>query len=106
MAPARAHQNEQWAFLAPLWGNSRSRLTAKAAGATLSWTNQDHRAARAQRPGCPKTSAARLRCDNYSPPVNFGYAPRESSPRFEAAPTRPTVSATVKWYNPEKGFGF
>ena len=44
--------------------------------------------------------------DNYSPPANFGYAPRESSPRFEAAPTGPPVSATVKWYNPEKGFGF
>ena len=44
--------------------------------------------------------------DNYSPPANFGYAPRESSPRFEAAPTGSPVSATVKWYNPEKGFGF
>ena len=44
--------------------------------------------------------------DNYSPPANFGYAPRESNPRFEAAPTGPPVSATVKWYNPEKGFGF
>jgi len=43
--------------------------------------------------------------DNYSPPASFGYA-RESSPRFEAAPTGPPVSATVKWYNPEKGFGF
>ena len=43
--------------------------------------------------------------DNYSPPANLGYA-RESSPRFEAAPTGPSVSATVKWYNPEKGFGF
>ena len=30
----------------------------------------------------------------------------ESSPRFEAAPTGPPVQATVKWYNPEKGFGF
>ena len=44
--------------------------------------------------------------DNYSPPANFGYAARESSPRFEAAPSGPPVSATVKWYNPEKGFGF
>ena len=43
--------------------------------------------------------------DNYSPPANLGYAP-ESSPRFEAAPTGPPVSATVKWYNSEKGFGF
>ena len=44
--------------------------------------------------------------DNYAPPANFGYAARESSPRFETAPTSPPVSATVKWYNPEKGFGF
>jgi cold shock protein len=44
--------------------------------------------------------------DNYSPPATSGYGPRESSPRFEAAPTGPPVSATVKWYNPEKGFGF
>jgi cold shock protein len=44
--------------------------------------------------------------DNYSPPANFGYAPRASSPRFEPAATGPTVSATVKWYNPDKGFGF
>ena len=44
--------------------------------------------------------------DNYSPPANSGYGPRENSPRFEEAPTGPPVSATVKWYNPEKGFGF
>ena len=44
--------------------------------------------------------------DNYSPPANLGYAARESSPRFGAAPTGAPVSATVKWYNPEKGFGF
>ena len=44
--------------------------------------------------------------DNYSPPANSGYGPRESSPRIEEAPTGPPVSATVKWYNPEKGFGF
>ena len=44
--------------------------------------------------------------ETYSPPSNFGHAPRESSPRFEASPTGPPVSATVKWYNPEKGFGF
>src|ERR1700738_3670980 len=44
--------------------------------------------------------------DNYSPPANIGYAPRESSPRIDAAPAGATVSATVKWYNPEKGFGF
>ncbi len=44
--------------------------------------------------------------DDYSPPRNFAYAPRGSNPRFEAAATGPTVRATVKWYNPEKGFGF
>jgi cold shock CspA family protein len=44
--------------------------------------------------------------DNYSPPDRFGSAPRESAPRFEASPAGPTVQATVKWYNPEKGFGF
>jgi len=44
--------------------------------------------------------------DNYSPRANFGYAARESSPRFEAVPSGPPVLVTVKWYNPEKGFGF
>jgi CspA family cold shock protein len=45
--------------------------------------------------------------DNYAAPANTGYAPRQSSsPRFEAASTDPPVTATVKWYNPEKGFGF
>ena len=44
--------------------------------------------------------------DNDSPPHDFGSAPRASGPRFEAAPTGPPVQATVKWYNPEKGFGF
>ena len=44
--------------------------------------------------------------DNYVPPPNFGYAPRESRSRFEPAPAGAPVSATVKWYNPEKGFGF
>lgn len=44
--------------------------------------------------------------DNYSPPANFGYAPRASGRRFEPAATGPAVSATVKWYNPDKGFGF
>jgi cold shock CspA family protein len=44
--------------------------------------------------------------DNYSPRANFGYASRESSPRFEPAPAGPLVSATVKWYGSEKGFGF
>jgi len=33
-------------------------------------------------------------------------ASRESGARFEASPAGPAVQATVKWYNPEKGFGF
>jgi cold shock protein len=44
--------------------------------------------------------------DNYSPPSNFGAAPREGGPRFEASPGGPPVRGTVKWYNPDKGFGF
>jgi CspA family cold shock protein len=44
--------------------------------------------------------------DNDSPPDRFGSAPRESGPRFEASPAGPAVQATVKWYNPDKGFGF
>ena len=44
--------------------------------------------------------------DNYLPPANFGYAPSASRSRFEPAATSPAVSATVKWYNPDKGFGF
>ncbi len=43
--------------------------------------------------------------DDYQPPSrNFGYAaPR--GPQFDS-PSGPPVQATVKWYNPEKGFGF
>jgi CspA family cold shock protein len=43
--------------------------------------------------------------DDYQPPShNFGYAaPR--GPQFDS-PSGPTVKATVKWYNPDKGFGF
>jgi len=44
--------------------------------------------------------------DNYSPSGRFGFASRDSGPRFEAPPAGPPVQATVKWYNPEKGFGF
>jgi CspA family cold shock protein len=44
--------------------------------------------------------------DNYSPPSDFRHTPRESSARFEVSPTGPSVRATVKWYNPDKGFGF
>jgi cold shock protein len=44
--------------------------------------------------------------DNFSPADRFGLATRESGPRFEASPAGPAVQATVKWYNPDKGFGF
>jgi CspA family cold shock protein len=43
--------------------------------------------------------------DNYEPPTrNFGYAPPRG-PQFDS-PSGPSVRATVKWYNPDKGFGF
>jgi CspA family cold shock protein len=43
--------------------------------------------------------------DNYEPPRrNFGYAPPRG-PQFDS-PSGPSVQATVKWYNPDKGFGF
>ena len=45
--------------------------------------------------------------DNYQAPSrDFGSsASRSSAPRFET-PSGPPVRAIVKWYNPEKGFGF
>jgi cold shock protein len=44
--------------------------------------------------------------DNYEPLTpNFGFAPRPSAPRFDAT-SSPRVRAIVKWYNPDKGFGF
>jgi CspA family cold shock protein len=44
--------------------------------------------------------------DNYEPLTpNFGFAPRSSAPRFDT-PSSPPVRAIVKWYNPDKGFGF
>jgi CspA family cold shock protein len=43
--------------------------------------------------------------DDYQPPSrNFGYAPPHG-PQFDS-PSGPPVRATVKWYNPDKGFGF
>ena len=43
--------------------------------------------------------------DNFAPPKRtFGFSP-PSGPQFEA-PSGPSVRATVKWYNPDKGFGF
>jgi cold shock protein len=41
----------------------------------------------------------------YSQPRTFGTRPRFSQPRFEA-PSGPPVSGVVKWFSPEKGFGF
>ena len=44
--------------------------------------------------------------DTYDPPPRaFGTRPRFSRTAFEA-PTGPPVRAVVKWFNPEKGFGF
>jgi cold shock protein len=43
--------------------------------------------------------------DNAEPPTrNFGYPPPRG-PQFDS-PSGPPVRATVKWYNPDKGFGF
>ena len=85
---------------------TRSALTVASPGATVpsllttteARVTRDRNFRRPQRRGFDD--------DNYSPPANFGYAPRASSPRFEAAPAGPPVSAVVKWYNPDKGFGF
>jgi CspA family cold shock protein len=38
-------------------------------------------------------------------PRAFGTRPRFTQPRFEA-PSGPPVRGTVKWFSPEKGFGF
>jgi len=44
--------------------------------------------------------------DSYDPPSReFGGAPRFGAPRFEA-PSGPPVQAVVKWFKPERGFGF
>jgi cold shock protein len=39
------------------------------------------------------------------PPREFGGTPRYSAARFEA-PSGPPVRAVVKWFKPERGFGF
>jgi cold shock protein len=44
--------------------------------------------------------------DNFEAPWrDFGSAPEFSVQRFEA-PSVPPIQAVVKWYNPDKGFGF
>jgi hypothetical protein len=44
--------------------------------------------------------------DNYEVPwSNFRSAPEFSAQRFDP-PSGPRIQAVVKWYNPEKGFGF
>ena len=48
--------------------------------------------------------------DDFEPPRRSRFAGHQQAP-FSAAPpaaipTGPTVAATVKWFNPEKGFGF
>jgi len=41
----------------------------------------------------------------HAQPRPFGTRPRFSEPRFEA-PSGPPVRGVVKWFSPEKGFGF
>ena len=44
--------------------------------------------------------------DGYDPHLReFGAAPRFGAPRFET-PSGPPVRAVVKWFKPERGFGF
>jgi len=43
--------------------------------------------------------------DTYPQPRAFGTRPRLSQPRFEA-PSGPPVHGVVKWFTPDKGFGF
>jgi cold shock protein len=44
--------------------------------------------------------------DGYDPHLReFGGAPRFAAPRFDT-PSGPPVRATVKWFKPERGFGF
>ena len=47
--------------------------------------------------------------DDDQPSVDWGRPPQPSfrrSPREDAAPSGPALDAIVKWFNPEKGFGF
>src|SRR5947208_3431340 len=47
--------------------------------------------------------------DTYSGPDTYQNRPRQPfrpSSRADAAPTGPAIDAIVKWFNPEKGYGF
>ena len=47
--------------------------------------------------------------DDDQPTVDWGGPSQQSfrrAPREDAAPSGPALDATVKWFNPEKGFGF
>ena len=47
--------------------------------------------------------------DVYTGPDTYQERPRQSfqrTPREDATPAGPAIDATVKWFNPEKGFGF
>jgi len=47
--------------------------------------------------------------DDFQPPRRGRFGSRPPMPQFPAAqsaPAGPTVGAVVKWFNPEKGFGF
>jgi CspA family cold shock protein len=75
-------------------------VTASAFGKTPSWDANVSNRDRDFRP-----SRRRDFDDDYQlPSRNFGYAPPRG-PQFDS-PSGPPVGATVKWYNPDKGFGF
>jgi CspA family cold shock protein len=49
----------------------------------------------------------RRRYDDDEPPPDWGRPSQQSfRSRYEAAPSGPALEATVKWFNPDKGFGF
>ena len=54
----------------------------------------------------PNSQRRTFDADTYNPqPRAFGTRPRFSETRFEST-SDPPVRAVVKWFNPEKGFGF
>src|SRR4051812_24072259 len=89
--------------LTPRPRQTRSALTVASPGATVpsflitteARVTRDRDFRRPQRRGFDD--------DSYSPPANFGYAPRASGPRFEAAPAGPPVSAGGEGEKPGKG---